>query len=86
MPQPDPRLACAITGKPFHQRDLIQVDHLRPPLAERLLRDHPDLAPDALVSRGEVAKVRMAYVTDLLQAEHGELNELERQVAASIAA
>lgn len=83
---PEPRLLCAITGRPFNRRDLIQIDHLRPPLAERLLQKHPHLTPEALVSSGEVAKVRMAYVADLLMAEHGELNELEQQVAASIAA
>src|SRR5262249_59970800 len=40
---------------------------------------------DALISRGELARYRTAYVEDMLRQEHGELTELDRQVAESLA-
>jgi len=53
--------------------------------AERIRRDCPDLAPDAFISLAELAKFRTLYVEELLLAENGELTELDRQVAESIA-
>ena len=79
------RQVSAISGKETRRRDLISMDTLRPSLAERIKKDHPDLAQDALVSRDELARYRTIYVEDLLTAEHGELTDLDRQVAESIA-
>jgi uncharacterized membrane protein len=58
---------------------------MRPSLAERIRQDHPDLPHDALISRAEVARYRAIYVEELLQAEHGEFSDLDREVAESIA-
>ena len=82
---PPKRLKCAVSGKERPRRDLIPLETLRPALADRIRNEHPDLAPDALVSRAEVARYRARYVEELLQAEHGEFSELDREVAASIA-
>ena len=79
------RQVSAISGKETRRRDLVSMDTLRPSLAERIKKDHPDLAQDALVSRDELARYRTIYVEDLLKAEHGELTDLDRQVAESIA-
>ena len=79
------RATCAITGKERPRRDLISLETLRPSLAERIRADHPELAADALISRAEVARYRALYVEELLQAEHGEFTQLDRQVAESIA-
>ncbi len=79
------RPLCAISGKRRPKRDLVGLDTLRPALAGRILQDFPELPHDALISRAEVARYRAAYVADLLQAEHGELTELDRRVAESMA-
>src|SRR6266508_4156618 len=79
------RATCAITGRERPRRDLVSLETLRPSLAERIRTDHPELAPDALISRAEVARYRALYVEELLQAEHGEFTQLDRQVAESIA-
>jgi uncharacterized membrane protein len=84
-PLPPKRPRCAITGKERPRRDLVPLETLRPALAARIRRDHPDLPPDALVSRAEVARYRALYVEDLLQAEHGEFSQLDHEVAESIA-
>ena len=78
------RMTCAVTGKERPRWDLVQLEELRPSLAERIKADHPDLAPDALISRTELARYRTLYVEELLKAEHGELTELDRQVAESL--
>jgi uncharacterized membrane protein len=79
------RQRSAISGKEFRRRDLFSLDTLRPSLVDRIRLDHPDLAQDALISRDELARYRTLYVEDLLKAEHGDLTDLDRQVAESIA-
>jgi hypothetical protein len=78
------RLHCAITGREKARRDLIPLDAIRPSLMERILKDHPELGQDALISRSEVARYRALYVEDLLKAESGEITELDRKVADSL--
>ncbi len=79
------KLVCAISGKERPRRDIVSLDMVRPTLAERIRRDHPQLAPDAFISLAELAHYRTLYVEELLKEEHGELTELDRQVAESIA-
>ncbi len=74
----------AISGKKYRRRELVNIDGLRPSLAERIRSDFPDLPPKAMISRNELARYRMIYVEELLQQEHGEFTELDRQVAESI--
>jgi uncharacterized membrane protein len=79
------KFTCAISGKERPRRDLVSLETLRPSLAERIRIDHPNLASEANISRHELARYRTLYVEELLKAEHGELTELDRQVAESIA-
>lgn len=79
------RQPCAISGKRRPKRDLIALDALRPSLADRIRHDHPHLEPDAQISRQELARYRSLYVAELLKEEHGELSELDREVAESLA-
>ncbi|GIL40930.1 DUF1003 domain-containing protein [Roseiterribacter gracilis] len=76
---------CAISGRVRPRRDLIALDTMRPSLADRIRQDHPGLPHDALISRAELARYRAIYVEELLQAEHGEFSDLDRQVVESIA-
>lgn len=75
----------AISGRRYRKRQLVRIDSLRPSLAERIQRDYPDLPANAKISYGELARYQMLYVEELLQQEHGEFTELDRQVAQSIA-
>ena len=79
------RSKCAISGLTFRKRELTPLDNVRPSLADHIRKDHPGLGGDALISAAQLAKYRMKYVEELLESEHGEFTELERQVAASIA-
>ena len=79
------RLTCAISGRERPRRELVNLEMVRPSLAERMRAAHPDLAPDALVSRAELARYRSLYVEELLKAESGEITDLDRKVAQSLA-
>jgi uncharacterized membrane protein len=76
---------CDVTGKEYPLDELMTLDSLRPSLAARIREDHPGLGGHALIGRDEVGKYRARYVTELLVAEKGELNTLDRQVANSLA-
>lgn len=76
---------CAVSGQKRPRRDLVAIDALRPGLAERIRKDLPDLGPDALISRSELNRYRQLYVEESLKAEHGDISELEQEVAESIA-
>jgi uncharacterized membrane protein len=76
---------CALTGRELPRRQLVPVDAIRPNLADRIRRDHPDLPHDALISKKEVEAFRALYVEELLRDETGEISDLERRVAESLA-
>jgi len=78
------RVKSAISGRKYRKRDLVNIDDLRPSLADRIRSDFPDLPAHAKISFGELARYRMMFVEELLQQEHGEFTELDRQVAESI--
>src|SRR5215813_1062913 len=78
-------LLCALTGKRMSRSQLVPLDLVNRQIADRIRGDHPDLASDALVNRAEVDRYRAAYVEELLLTERGELSELDRQVAQSLA-
>lgn len=81
----DEKGICALTGMPRRRDELMSLDAIHHGVEELIRSDHPTIAPDALVSRSEIAKYRARYVENLLRLEKGELSDLERQVAGSIA-
>jgi uncharacterized membrane protein len=76
---------CAVTGQVVPEHELTPLALLRPPLAERIRAEHPDLKPDALVSRAAVAEYRGRMVEELLREERGEITRLEQEVIDSLA-
>ncbi len=76
---------CAVTGREWADHDLVPLAALRPALARRLKTDHPDLAPTDRIGHDVVDRYRAKYVEELLSDEKGELNEIERRVAESLA-
>ena len=62
----------------------MNLETVLPSLAERIRKDHPELAPDDLVARSEVARYRSLYVQELMSAESGDLTEIERRVATAL--
>lgn len=80
-----PEHICALTGKIISRRDGVRLDMLRPSLAEHIRQLHPGIAPDAYISRAALAKERAAYIAATLQAERGDLTQLDHEVIDSLA-
>ena len=80
-----PKMHCAITGREVPRKQLISLEVVRPSLVERIRRDFPDLAPDALVPREALVRFRAEYVEEMLRDESGEISLLEQRVAESLA-
>lgn len=79
------KFVCALSGKERVRHDLVPLDQILPSISDRIRSDHPSLASEALIAWNEVARYRKLYVEELLRTEHGELTELDRQVAATLA-
>ena len=77
--------ACSLTGRSLPKRELVHLDALRPTLAEAIRQDHPDLPAHALIAQDQIAAYRLRYVNAMLASERGEISELDRQVAESLA-
>ncbi|RDI61132.1 DUF1003 domain-containing protein [Microvirga subterranea] len=82
---PPATAVCPITGESCPERDLVMLDLLRPTLVERIRRDHPALPDHARISRSAIDQYRMLYVEELLREERGELSQLDKDVARSLA-
>ncbi|QIB34879.1 DUF1003 domain-containing protein [Ancylobacter pratisalsi] len=76
---------CALTGKIVSDRDGVRLDLLRPALADHIRSLHPELRADAVISRSALAKERAAYIAATLQAERGDLSQLDHDVIDSLA-
>ena len=83
--EPETGSRCEITGEHLSKRELVTLDHLHPALADRIKNDFPALHADALISRKEADRYRILYVEELLKQERGELTEIDKQVARSLA-
>jgi uncharacterized membrane protein len=83
--KPAKRVACALTGRMVSRRKSLPFYALRPSLAARIKKDFPDIQPDALISAKEVGRYRSLLVEEMIIHERGELSELDRQVAESLA-
>lgn len=75
---------CAISGLDYPASELVPLELLRHAIVEKIRKDHPTLASDAVISRHEAGRYRTAYVEELLRAERGELSHLEQEVARSL--
>jgi len=84
-PHPPAPAVCPITGKVYPDRDLVVLDVLHPALADRIRQDHPALPNHARISRAAIDQYRMLYVEELLRDERGELSQIDRDVARSLA-
>lgn len=79
------RFVCALTGREHARKDVVRLDALHPAVQERIRHDHADIAADAVVAKSEAARYRLLHVQELLRDERGELSEIERNVAQSLA-
>ncbi len=82
---PKPKFFCTLTGKEYSRGNVVNLATVMPSLVERIRKDYPDVKDDAFVSRKELDRYRTLYVTELLREESGDVSEIEKQVAESLA-
>ena len=76
---------CALSGMRIPRSRLVPYELVSGPASEHIRKEHPNLQSDALIDRDIVNRYRREYVEELLKQERGELNDLDHQVAQSLA-
>jgi len=84
-PAANKRVPCAITGREVARRKTVQVGSLRPSLIDRIRGDFPDISLEDHVSISEIGRYRTQLAEEMLLQERGELSDLDRRVAESLA-
>jgi len=79
------RVTCAITGKELARRRTLQVGSLRPSLIDRIRGDFPNIKLEDRISLTQIGRYRTQYAEEMLLQERGELSDLDRRVAESLA-
>lgn len=74
---------CIVCGRTFPFPKLHKVGSLRPHLSEMIAEEVKDCSGDSLICDEDLARFRRRYVEGLLEAERGELSDLDRHVLDS---
>ncbi len=75
---------CHVSKKQVPLPESYKGSDLRNPLLQLIQKDHPDFTADSHISTNELNIYRKQYVTQLIEQEKGEINELEQEVISSI--
>ncbi len=73
---------CALCGK--HRPDAFPLEMIRPAVQKLILAEHSDLPPDAYICADDLQRYRERHMSELLQEEKGELDDLELEVLRSL--
>jgi len=84
MAKKNDKNTCAICGKTFPLKDLVQGGTIRDAVAQEIVRDYPQWSSERYICRQDLAKYRSQYVHFLLESEKGELTDLEQEVLHSL--
>ena len=79
------RITCAVSGRELARRKTVQLGSLRPSLIDRIRTDFPGINLDDHIALSEIGRYRTQYVEEMLLQERGELSDLDRRVAESLA-
>ena len=75
---------CHVSKKEVPLSESYKGSDLRKPLLQMIQKNHPDFTADSHISTDELNIYRKQYVTQLIEQEKGEINDLERDVISSI--
>ena len=84
MKQKSSTIRCDICGKDFKPRDIVVGALVRDSVADIIRKDHPNWSNEDYICREDLSAYRKNYVHNLLEAEKGELTELENEVIDSL--
>ncbi len=84
MHQPKANVTCTLCQRPFPRHACTPVSALRPALVERLRKARPDANGEGFLCIEDLSRLRGEMVTEMLEAQKGELSSMEAQVLGSI--
>lgn len=77
-------MQCQICGDQKHADEVVSGAVIREGILNLIRKDHPDWNPTGYICQKDLDQYRMEYVRQSLEADKGELNELEAEVVAKI--
>ncbi len=77
---------CIVCGSTKRHSGLVPLASIRHPILDLILVDHPDTAPDGRICRDHLNRYRDLYLRRAIEADKGQLDELESEVIRSLAA
>ncbi|MEP2827515.1 DUF1003 domain-containing protein [Parvibaculum sp.] len=78
--------SCIVCGPGKRHGGLVPLASVREPVLELIRADHPDLPPDGHICHEHLNRYRDLYVRRAIEADKGQLDELESEVVRSIEA
>jgi uncharacterized membrane protein len=75
---------CAVCGKHRPASEMVPAALVRPAVAALIRRDHPDWSAQDAICLADLHRYRLAHLAEVLEAEHGDLSALDRDVLSSI--
>jgi uncharacterized membrane protein len=76
---------CQICGRKASETDLLRASMLRPMVVDVIKKSFSDWSSEGFICTEDMNRFRTEYVFSLIEAEKGELSELEREVVESLA-
>ena len=84
MDHPARSYHCQICKKTFRKSELFPAELVRSTVAERIKEEHPDWSADGYICQKDLNRFRTSYVETSMQAELGELSDLEKDVSEKL--
>ncbi len=75
---------CQICGESKHLDEVISGGTVREGIVDLIRKSHPDWSPTGFICHHDLDEFRMEYVKQTLEADKGELTELESEVVQKI--
>ncbi|MGW8161025.1 MAG: DUF1003 domain-containing protein [Desulfobulbales bacterium] len=76
---------CQICGRTANETELTFAGLVRPVVTDIIKKSYPDWTAEGFICLDDLNRFRNQYVLNLIEAEKGELSELEKEVLESIA-
>jgi uncharacterized membrane protein len=76
---------CQICGKDVSETDLIAASAVRPVVVNVIRQKYPEWSAEGFICAEDLNRFRYDYIRSLVEAERGELSELEKEVVESLA-
>lgn len=77
---------CIVCGLAKRHSGLVPLASIRHPILDLILVDYPDIAPDSRICRDHLNRYCDLYLRSAIEADKGQLDELESEVIRSLEA